>query len=673
MRLSIREKLNQLQDYSGFGCVFLAVCLVIWQAWGLRASGPPVGDDMVAHLIRAEYAINHFLAEGRPDGWQTSFALGYQQHLFIGPLLTWFVAILYAASFGTLEIVTAYKIVIVFLMAALPVSSYYLARSFKLDQKASGIAALLTLTVNSPYGGIGIQGLFGVGLTANLIGAIAFCFALGTLLRLVDNPSTSRVVLAGVGIALLTISHGISMILLCVLMSVLLVLIVLESRIHAFSGYGGNVNFDSCIKEMEGFVPYFLSAGLLAFALSSWILIPLMAHLDLRGMITGWGHTPLVQRAGDIWAGRILFAPGTAPWVLAGICFCLVRSFRGQKLALPLALGPILFLLLGEVFFLVSPGNVVSQQIPNRGLGYAGLIGMYCLALLIASATRKLGGWGNIIVFSAVLYFTIAPLAEWRKNIRTVSPTPAAFAAADELKRVVPPEARYVMQRDFPQEISQLGMSHPDFWMAWQAGKNTLNVFNVESSITPVPAYYCDTMITEMPEKAADKLARYGVTHVLLINAQKATGMLLSPRFRKVWESPPMAILAVVPANEQPEPTSLLTCNVPVQATRTNADPEHIMLRTSALSDGVATVAVAWSPKWSAKIDSVPLSLTKDQEGLLSFPLPKGSHTVTLDFCKDVWDYTGITISMLSITTLLLLLGWKAINIRRKDANSLLK
>ncbi|MEI6703479.1 MAG: hypothetical protein WCL71_08080, partial [Deltaproteobacteria bacterium] len=571
MRLSIREKLTSLQDYSGYFCVVLAVCLVFWQAWGLRASGPPVGDDMVAHLIRAEYAINNFLVHGKLDGWQTSFALGYQQHLFIGPLLTWFVAIVYVISFGTLKIVTAYKVVIVLLMAALPVSSFYLARSFKLDQKTAGIASLLTLTVNSPYGGIGIQGLFGIGLTANLIGAIAFCIALGTLLRLVDNPSKSNILLAGVWIALLTVSHGISMILLCVIMSVLLVLIVLESRIHAFRGYDGFADLDSCIKETEALVPYFVGAGLVAFALSAWILIPLIAHLDLRGMITGWGHTPSLQRAGDILYGRILFVPGTAPWVLLGMCYCLVRSFRGQKLALPMALGPILFLLLGEVLFFISPANLVSQQVPNRGLGYAGLIGIFCVAALIAGASRRLGIWGNIIIFSVVLYFTVAPLSEWRKNIRSVNPTPAAFAAAFELKRVVPPDARYVMQRDFPEEIGQFGMSHPDFWMAWQTGRNTLNVFNVESSITPVPAYYCDTMITESPEKAADKLARYGVTHVLLINTQKAPGMLLSPRFRKIWDSPPMAILSVVPADGQPDPSSLLTCTVPVQATRTNS------------------------------------------------------------------------------------------------------
>jgi hypothetical protein len=275
----------------------------------------------------------------------------------------------------------------------------------------------------------------------------------------------------------------------------------------------------------------------------------------------------------------------------------------------------------------------------------------------------------NIIIFSVVLYFTVAPLREWRKNIRTVNPTPAALAAAQELHKLVPPDARYVMQRDFPQEISQFGMSHPDFWMAWQAGKNTLNVFNVESSTTPVPAYYCDAMITESPEKAADKLARYGVTHVLLINTQKAPGMLVSPRFRKVWDSPPMAILSVLPANGQPEPTSLLTCSAPVQAVRTNSDPEHIMIRANSLSDGTATIAVAWSPKWSVKLDNMPISLAKDPEGLLSFSLPKGSHTVTLDFCKDVWDYIGITISVLSITILLLFVGWKIVSMQRKDSN----
>ena len=666
----IKEKFIKLQTHSGLLCLTLAVGLVFWQTWGLRASGPPVGDDMIAHLIRAEYAINHFLAEGRLDGWQTSFALGYQQHLFIGPLLTWFVAIVYAASFGTLKIVSAYKIVIVLLMAMLPVSSFYLARSFKLDPKTASIASLLTLAVNSPYGGIGVQGLFGVGLTANLIGAIAFCYALGALLRLIDSPSILRVLLAGVGVALLTVSHGISMILLCVLMTVLLVLIVIESRMHALLGYGGIADFDSCLKEMESFVPYFISSCLVAFALSAWILIPLFAHLDLRGMITGWGHTPLVQRASDIWHGRILFAPGTALWILIGSCYCAVRSLRGQKLALPLALGPILFLLLGELCHFVSPENVVSQQIPNRGLGYAGLIGMYCLAMLIAGVTRRLGLWGNIIVFATVLYFTVTPLCEWRENIRIVSPTPAAFAAAHELNRLVPPNARYVMQRDFPQEIKQFGMSHPDFWMAWQSGRNTLNVFNVESSTTPTPAYYCDKMLTDLPEQAADNLTRYGVTHVLLTNTQKALGMLTSPRFHMVWDDSAMAILAVLPKNGQPAPSSLLSGSVPIQAKRINSDPEHIIVSTNASSNGVATVAVAWSPKWQAKLDHIPVSLVKNQEGLLSFSLPEGRHTLMLDFCKDIWDYIGITISILAFPMVMLAIGWQMVRISRKTQST---
>ena len=421
---------------------------------------------------------------------------------------------------------------------------------------------------------------------------------------------------------------------------------------------------------MESFVPYFISSCLVAFALSAWILIPLVAHLDLRGMITGWGHTPLVQRAGDIWHGRILFAPGTALWILIGSCYCVVRSLRGQKLALPLALGPILFLLLGELCHFVSPGNVVSQQIPNRGLGYAGLIGMYGLAMLIAGAAQRLGLWGNIVIFAAILYFTVTPLYEWRGNIRTVSPTPAAFAAAHELNRLVPPNARYVMQRDFPQEIKQFGMSHPDFWMAWQSRRNTLNVFNVESSTTPTPAYYCDKMLTDLPEQAADNLTRYGVTHVLLTNTKKATGMLTSPRFRMAWQDSEIAILTVLPKDGQPEPLSLLSDSVPIQAKRINSDPEHIIIRTNSPFNGIATVAVAWSPKWLAILDQRPVSLVKDQEGLLSFSLPAGNHTLMIDFCKDIWDYIGMTISMLALPTVLLAIGWQIMRTHQNPSSS---
>ena len=86
---------------------------------------------------------------------------------------------------------------------------------------------------------------------------------------------------------------------------------------------------------------------------------------------------------------------------------------------------------------------------------------------------------------------------------------------------------------------------------------------------------------------------------------------------------------------------------------------------------GIASVAVAWSPKWLAKLDGMPLPLSRDKEGLISFTLPKGTHILSLDFCMDLWDYIGITVSMLTMIALITVIGWGRIkNCRHLQINS---
>jgi hypothetical protein len=79
--------------------VVLALALVR----GVVGGRPPAGEDVMAHLIRADFAVPHLVAHLRPDGWLPRLVLGQQEFLFNGPGLTWLTALLRAVSLGTLS------------------------------------------------------------------------------------------------------------------------------------------------------------------------------------------------------------------------------------------------------------------------------------------------------------------------------------------------------------------------------------------------------------------------------------------------------------------------------------------------------------------------------------------------------------------------------------------
>jgi len=228
---------------------------------------------------------------------------------------------------------------------------------------------------------------------------------------------------------------------------------------------------------------------------------------------------------------------------------------------------------------------------------------------------------------------------------------------ATELSTVVPQGSRFATQRDFPRELSTTGVSHPDFWLAWASGRNTLNIFNVESSTTPGPDYEPDRMTGQSPDEAADELLRLGVSHVALTYDQAASAMLSSPRFRLLWRQESMAVLAVQPRPGLPAPGSLLSTGGPAEVLMFHVRPERVEAAVHSDRPVLATAAVAWSPKWHATVDGRAVPLGRSREGLLTLPLPAGSSDVVLQFRSDGWDRAGIACTLL---TLAALVGWAA-------------
>lgn len=671
------------------GALVVAVSLALWLTAGVWGDRPPAGEDTLGHLVLTQFAVDELFLRGKIDGWQPRFMLGYELFLFFGPGFAWTVAALRALSLGQLSTLGAFKLVDIGSFVTFPLAVAFLARSFGLSRSAAGIAAILTLAVNSPFGGVGLHGLFAVGLVLHQLGAIWLCLSLGGVLRLVSSPDWRWTVFTGASMAALVLTHAKSAGILAVFATIILltvivrhgaarvcaeqVLVLGRKRLRALvrrevraelariglAAEGTTVGetdhrpAPDVVLSRTAFV-HLLAAGWVALGLTALYVIPLLAHHDLMGELPGWPKPPLVDRLRSIWRGESLLRPDVAPIVVAGGFAALLRVFERRPYALALVVTPFAYIAFAHWAVEQWPGSVIAAQLPQRGLGLAGMLAMLPLAAMLARGGRLLGKAGQATAIAAAIAIIVLPLGPWREAARQMpDPVPQMRAAAVELRELVPPGARFATQRDYPGEIRRTGVINPDRWLAWASGRNSLNVFSLESSQTGRAALSPEHFDEQPPQVTAEQMARYGVTHVVTVSDTTAQVLTGSPHLSRVWHASPLAIFAVESEPGQPDPGALITADAPIRARLRHFAEGHVQIDVVSGETTRANVAVAWSPKWHARLDGEAVSLRKADDGLLELDLPPGTNRLTLEFHPDLWDRLGLAVSVATLIGLI--------------------
>jgi hypothetical protein len=507
----------------------------------------------------------------------------------------------------------------------------FLARSFGLGRRAAGLASVLSLLVSNPFG-VGLRGLFETGLVPHQVGAVFFCLALGAAVRTIAERRKRWIVLLAASLAALAVTHLISLLILGVMLLLTLGGLAATRRL---SRSGVRRLLVGCAG----------GAGLCGF----W-LVPFLVHRDLQGVVATWGPPPLLRRLGDIASGDILLPAGLAFVVVAAWAYQVVRVRRGgDPAALLWVVTPVAYLLVAHGLPHLVGTNEATLQLANRGLGYAGLLAMFALAALVADGCRRWGGTGQVVA----LALTAATALVWAPGRDSAGqfpePIPALPAAARELSRLVPEGARFATQRDFPTEVTRTGIVHPETWLAHASGRNSLNGFNFESSSTPRAATLMERLDDTSANRTALRLARYGVTHVVATSEEFAHRLTRSSRFRPVWSSPPLTILALDPAPGTPPPASQVTAAGPVSTRLTHAGVEHLSFDMDAPQGVAVTLALAWSPKWHGRINGAPVRLARENDGLVGLTVPAGRSVLRLDYRGDAWDRLGVASTLVTV------------------------
>jgi len=635
------------------------------RAWGPRAVA---GDDVRAHMLRAQWAVDQLWRHGRLDGLLPAFAAGYQEFLFFGQGFTALVLIVRALTFGQLSTAGAMKVIAVGALAAFPLAVAFLARSYGLSPRAAGAAALASLLVNNPFG-VGLSAVFGSFLVPQQVAAILACLCMGGVLRLITDPRPRWVVVTAVSAALILVTHIITAVIVVVLLALTIPTVML-------TGLPGRRDADGAPSRWGGWraaAAGLAVAGVVAIGLSAFWLVPFLAHLDLRGPVTTWATPRLGSRLSDIAASRYLFRPWV-PWiVLAGAAVALARVLRHRPWALALVVAPVGYVAVSRALMAVAPGNGIIKQLENRGIGLAAVIACFGLAAVVGAAARVAGGVVRPVVadagaLAAMVVLVAVTSGPWI-SIAGSQPPPSAglTGAARFLRTWLAPGARFAEIRQFPQDvIASGGVAHPDFYLAWATGHPTLNEFNAESTSARQVAFQAEQALQLPPDYDAVLFARDGVTAVVSTNAAATRYLRQSPAFAPVWRGSGWSVLAIRPELGHPEPATMVSTPGPATATRTSTDPQHVHVSVETASPQVATVAVAWSPRWRARLDGRPVPIQRTWDDLVAVNVPAGTSALALDWSPDPWSTVGVLVT-LATTAALATFGVRAMRRRRSE------
>lgn len=627
----------------------LAALYLTRGAWGAHLVS---GEDTVALATRARVGVGQVFLHGHLDGWLPNYGLGYREFLFNGPGFSAFAGLVRLLTFGQLSSAGAVKVLAVGSFALFPLAVVFLARSFGLDRRASGLAGLLSLGVSEPYG-IGLEGVFATGLVPQQVGTLLVCLTWGAVLRAVSAADRSAgslrwSVAAAFGGAALVATHLISAFILVVLVGLSL------PWLWACRGWRPRLAPAGRLG----------AAGVLAAGLGAFWLVPAIANRALHGPVTTWATPPIGERISRIWRGAFLYGPRTAFFVVIGLVLALVLARGRRRAVLAFAVVPIGFVVVCRQLVHHLPGNPIAIQLENRGIGLAGVVALLAVAVVLGwVAARPHVGEGvallaaGLIALGSVGFWVDAPQ-------QAPPPTRAAIDAAAALRRLVPAGARYVEARTYPSDQITTNVIHPDLWLGWASGRWSLNTFNIESSSAPDAGFLPDHLLDQPGYVTADLLVGYGVTHVVTTSESATTRLVQSPRFSAVWNEGPISVLAVLPLDAHPAPGSLVATAEPGSARLVRADGQRFVIAVEPAAPTEATIAVAWSPNWRGRIDGRALPLRRGAHGMIAVALPAGPHLVDLRFAPDRWDHLGAAISLLTLATLAA--AWARVGVRRR-------
>ncbi len=607
--------------------------------------GYPSAWDGGAHFVRLRAMAELFLPHGRTDGWCPWWFDGFVPFQFYPSLFFVVVAGLYHLLCGTVALLTLFKLAIVAAWALLPPAVWVLARTFRFSRYASLVAAAASLGLSAPQG-IGIQGLFGIGLIPQGVGLLLFCVALSAL-HVGVTVGGRHVPRAALLAAAVVCTHVISGVYLALAGTLYVVMAVSRRRWRRHR------------TVRRAFAIAALTAGMCAATLAPLVIWP-----ELRGPGTGWPDHDFLR---DFLAGRLFSGPIVSWLAIAFVVGLRVRRFETSFLVtLALLTAPFAA---GAVVTGIGPvDDVATQILRHRTLPYLALF----TALFAGGASDVLRRWaGRVPVAGCIVAGVLAALVGWetQAGVRALAwiiqvdahhttNEKASFLHAFHWLRDNAANPTVIGFDDrYDERFGQPGYTQLASRIVLEADRFTLLGNQPEATLAhngEVLAHLHDWE----PDRILAALRRYNVGYLVAWVDEVEENLTRSPAFRVVYRSGAVRVVAV-------DRVGGFATGDGIRVDAVALTPERMvwLLRNEGAAAAPVTLALAWHPNWRATVDGFPMPVAATGDHLSAVTVAPGLSLLTLTFVRPWWNPV---LNLVSAGTLLVTLGGWA-RLRRRS------
>ena len=635
----LRDKID-LNEKVYFGILAVIFFIAFYHTLKSFNPGYIVSWDGPAHLVRAEHFYKSLnLEELGIWGWYHGWYLGSALFIFYTPGFFIVVSLLKIITFGLASIDLIIRIVLSFTYAIFPIILYWLSNSLGFSKKISIVASILSLGFSGIWG-IGLTGLYSIGLYTAVFSLLPFMLFLGNLHKIFFNKE-NNIIVTGLLLGFVIITNMITAIFSFIVIFSYLFLLFIMKRKYSF------------IKIFK-----LLLIGI--FSSLFWIF-PFLSSINLFGPETGFYPFGLVELIRKLFLGEIIFHPIISIFLILGVVYSLWVIYKKQVKSFPYLI--IIFLLLltilissdiltkltnswqNSILVLRIISRVFRSLLRTRALIFlwvvvpilAGIGVNFILNILEKYMDAKI--MKKIVLIMVILliifsYVQISNIAE--KDVKTTSfeeykENYMEFNLSFQWLRANAKKNSVVLTDINWDMFSSPGTISIDSLINLETGLRTVNGNQIEAS--QLDSWYINHLEFKDDEREKKELHKFNVDYIFSYRKPEYNVSYLE----KVYRSKDIIIYKTVNLSG---PYSLIWYEIA---------PNRYYFKIYVYESGRIEIPVQYNNHWIAVVNNQSINITRGNSGLVELNLKKGVNDIQLTFRRTPIESIVFLISVFTV------------------------
>lgn len=616
--------------------LILLLALVGFSIYTVRhifSPGLPMGWDTPGHYLRAKF----FSENLDLNGWFPYSLTGHPIFQFKPPLPYILPSMLNVLPIG---FENSFKIVMVLFYALLPVAVYFFARSFGHGSVGALSAALFSLFLDNIYG-VGISSIFGIGLLQHAFGIVILLVALSFMHKAVTTGKPNNVILAGISLSFLILTH-------------------------VFSAYAYAFFVAAYLAIMLAYAKTIpnhrvLCVVVTAFFLSAFWIFPFVARNAYHGMVVPWSAPTISWVIQGVLDGTLTGSKLITLFGTAGMAIALVRR-RFQDIYL---------LVMASLMFLFSAGAVPNNIVPLAGEISVRYLPFFAVMLVVLGGLavetaftflkRRSGKYGYLfmLAFLLTIAFTGVPqLIQLSKDsVRVESDNPSnryVMDAAFWINQNTPALTRMASEFNWGASIRYGNPNIISFYVPVHSKRYELRGFAEDIKTSYEINLLTDNYIPSAKdtELIRSQLKEYGIGYLVTISGNTGQKFQDDDNFKKTFEADDTNIFELTG-----KPNFFLTSGAEVLSFASFGNGFEYLLKNTFPGKPVS-IAVSYYPNWNVYIDGKKGKIVQTEKNLMQIFLDSPSlHKVRFAYepgAIEKWSMVVSFVAWISVICLLL-------------------